>query len=104
VAYLVSISARAERDLALIYGQIDAEISERAWRWWRGMRRAILSLEELPNRCPPTPENAKLRHLLFGVKPHVYRIIFRVLERKKRVEILHIRHGARRRFSRTNLA
>jgi len=36
--------------------------------------------------------------LLYGNKPHSYRVIYRVLERQKRVEVLHIRHGARRRF------
>jgi plasmid stabilization system protein ParE len=36
--------------------------------------------------------------LLYGHKPHIYRAIFRVLEKQKRVEVLHVRHGARRRF------
>jgi plasmid stabilization system protein ParE len=36
--------------------------------------------------------------LLYGNKPHTYRVIYRVLEMQKRVEVLHIRHGARRRF------
>jgi Arc/MetJ-type ribon-helix-helix transcriptional regulator len=33
----------------------------------------------------PLPDNAtdKLRHLLYGHKPHVYRVIYRVLEKKK---------------------
>jgi toxin ParE1/3/4 len=42
-----------------------------------------------------TPEKAQLRHLLYGNKPHVYRVIFRVVEKQKRVDVLHIRHGAR---------
>jgi len=42
-----------------------------------------------------TPEKAQLRHLLYGHKPHVYRVISRVLEREKQVVVLHIRHGAR---------
>jgi hypothetical protein len=41
------------------------------------------------------PENSKLRHLLYGNKPHIYRAIFRVGEKQKLVEVLHIRHGAR---------
>jgi len=36
--------------------------------------------------------------LLYGIKPHIYRVIYRVLENRKQVEVLHIRHGARRRF------
>jgi hypothetical protein len=45
-----------------------------------------------------TPENSKLRHLLYGHKPHIYRAIFRVMEKQKLVEVLHIRHGARSGF------
>ena len=98
MAYLVSLTARAERDLIALYEHIHAEESAAAFRWYQGLRRAILSLEELPNRCSVTPENKRARHLLYGRKPHIYRVIFRVLEGKKRVDVLHIRHGARRRL------
>jgi toxin ParE1/3/4 len=98
MAYLVNLTSRAQRDLAHIYRAIDAEHSDAALIWYRGLRQAILSLEEHPNRCPVTPENNKLRHLLYGNKPHIYRAIYRVLEKQKQVEVLHIRHGAQRRF------
>jgi len=98
MACLVNITARAERDLALLYAQINAEDSGAALKWYRGFKEAILSLEERPNRCPLTPESNKFRHLLYGNKPYIYRAIFRVLEKRKQVEVLHIRHGARRRF------
>jgi plasmid stabilization system protein ParE len=51
-----------------------------------------------------TPESDKFRHLLYGNKPHIYRAIYRVLEKQKQVEVLHIRHGARRRFKRPDFA
>jgi len=98
MAYAVDLTARAERDLAQLYAYIDAERSEAALKWYRGIKEAILSLEEQPNRCPAAPESDKLRHLLYGNKPHIYRAIYRVLEKEKRVEVLHIRHGARRRL------
>ncbi|MGC4049204.1 MAG: type II toxin-antitoxin system RelE/ParE family toxin [Paludibaculum sp.] len=98
MAYVVSFTARAERDMALLFLQINAGESEAALKWYFGFKEAILSLEEKPNRCPETPENAKLRHLLYGNKPYIYRAIYRVLEKKKQVEVLHIRRGARRRF------
>jgi toxin ParE1/3/4 len=97
MAYLVSLTARAQRDLIALYEHIHAADSAAALRWYQDLKRAILSLQELPNRCAITPENKHARHLLYGGKPHIYRVIYRVLERKKRVEILHIRHGARRR-------
>jgi plasmid stabilization system protein ParE len=99
MAYLVNLTARAERDLALLYAQINARDSAAALKWYRGFKEAILSLEELPSRCPVTPESGKFRHLLYGNKPNIYRVIFRLLERKKQVEVLHVRHGARRRFT-----
>jgi len=98
MAYLVNVTARAGRDLARLYREINAEQSDAALKWYRGFREAILSLEEQPNRCPVTPESDNLRHLLHGNKPHIYRAIYRILEKEKRVEVLHIRHGARRRL------
>jgi toxin ParE1/3/4 len=98
MAYLVNLTARAERDLAQLYWEINAEHSDAALKWYRGLKAAILTLEEQPNRCPATPESDKFRHLLYGNKPRIYRAIYRVLEKQKQVEVLHIRHGARRRF------
>lgn len=99
MAYLVKLMPRAQRDLALLFEHIHAAESVTAFRWYEGLKRAILSLEKHPNRCAVTPENKQLRHLLFGRKPHIYRVIYRVRERKKQVEVLHIRHGARRNFT-----
>jgi plasmid stabilization system protein ParE len=99
MAYLVNITSRAERDLALLYQNINARNSKAAFNWYDGLKEAILSLKEQPNRCPVTPENDKCRHLLYGHKPNIYRIIYLVLEKPQRVEVLHIRHGARNRFT-----
>ena len=104
MAYLVNITSRAERDLAHLYGEINATHSDAALKWYRGLKEAILSLEDHPNRCPATPEKKELRHLLYGRKPHVYRVIFRVLEKQKHVDVLHIRHGARRKLKTSDLA
>lgn len=103
MAYVVNVTARAERDLALLFDAINAENSEVALKWYRGLTNAILSLAEHPNRCPETPENRKLRHLLYGRKPHIYRVIYRVDEKCKQVTVLHIRHGVRQRFKRTEV-
>ncbi len=98
MAYHVNFSARAERDLASLFEEINAEHSDAALKWYRGLKEAILSVEEHPNRCPVTREKANVRHLLYGHKPDVYRVIFRVQEKRKQVDIIHIRHGARRRI------
>ena len=104
MAYLVKITSRAERDLAHLYGEINAAHSDAALKWYRGLKEAILSLEDHPNRCPATPEKKELRHLLYGRKPHVYRVIFRVLEKQKHVDVLHIRHDARWKLKTSDLA
>lgn len=103
MAYVVEVAAREARDLVLLFDAIDAEHSDAALKWYRGLKEAILSLEEQPNRSPETPENPKLRHLLYGHKPHIYRVIYRVTEKSKQVDVLHIRHGARKRFKRSEI-
>ena len=57
MAYLVNLTARAGRDLAHLYQEINAENSDAALKWYRGLKDSILSLEEQPNRCPVTPES-----------------------------------------------
>jgi hypothetical protein len=52
---------------------------------------------------PVTRKKDKLRHLLCGDKPNVYRVIYRVLEEQKYVEVLHIRHGAKRKLKPSDL-
>jgi toxin ParE1/3/4 len=101
--YLVNVSPRAERDLATIYAAINAEYSEAAFDWFNGLERALLTLEQTPTRCPKTPEDSHLRHLLYGKKRDVYRVIFRIDERRQEVDILHIRHGARNTFTADDL-
>jgi plasmid stabilization system protein ParE len=103
MAYLIRIARRAARDLDHLYEEIHAAQSNAALTWYRGLKEAILSLEEHPARCPVPPETDKLRHLLYGKKPHIYRVVYSVLEKQKEVEILHIRHGARQPFNPGNL-
>lgn len=96
MTYLVKIASRAERDLADLFQQINAHAVESAFHWYTGLKQAILSLEQHPNRCPLTRKRGGIRHLLYGRKPNVYRVIFRVLRRQQFVEVLHIRHAARK--------
>lgn len=91
MAYRVSITPRAECDLENLYHAIAAGRSAAALTWYKGLKGAILGLEKYPNRCPVAPESARLRHLLYGRNPHTYRVIFRILEKEKEVEVLYIR-------------
>ena len=74
------------------------ELSYRDARWYNGLEKAVYSLEAYLRRCPITPESKKtgrpLRHLLYGNKPHVYRVIYEIDERKTVVRVVTIRHRA----------
>jgi toxin ParE1/3/4 len=86
------------RDLEAIYELIEADTSDRASAWFSDLAEAIYNLERLPMRGAVTPENKKLRQLLFGKKPDTYRIICALNKRNHAVSVLHIRHGARDAF------
>jgi len=84
-----------ERILEWLFSQ---DAGETGIRWFLGLDDAIASLAISPARCSLAPENAgspfEVRHLLYGRKPHVYRILFTI--EGDTVSILHIRHGRRR--------
>jgi len=81
MAFRVETTEQAERD---ILGILDWLISEQAGeaglRWFQGLEKAIASLSEPPERCPIAQESEsfpfEVRPLLYGRKPHVYRILF----------------------------
>jgi toxin ParE1/3/4 len=103
MAYLVELTRRAERDLTYMFERISASGSAAAARWFNGLEDAIRTLERFPRRCPIAREGKRakrpLRHLLYGPKPEVYRVIFEIDERRKRVQVLTVIHGAMARFS-----
>jgi plasmid stabilization system protein ParE len=93
--YRVKVTARAAQDLDSIYQFIQAEQSQQAAKWFNGLNEALQSLSFLPHRAPTIREDSALRHLLYGSKPNVYRVIYSVDDTKRTVTILTIRHGAR---------
>ena len=96
--YVVELTERAQRDLEYLYVLKNAEESKAAADWYNRLEVAVQSLAVSPKRSPLAPEgrlhNRELRHLLYGRKPHVYRIIYELEARRKRVLVLTIRHGA----------
>jgi plasmid stabilization system protein ParE len=89
------VTARAARNLKNIYRAIDAANAAQAHAWFNGLERAILGLSEHPTRGAAVPEAGNLRQLLYGRKPHIYRVIYAIDETRRIVTVLHIRHGAR---------
>ena len=96
MAYRVRAAPRAKRDLnAILLWLLDREAGAPGLRWYQGLKDAIASLAEMPQRCKLAPEDAispqVVRQLLYGKRPHVYRILFTI--EADTVVILHIRHG-----------
>lgn len=100
MVYQVELTNRAARDLGLLYEEKHAAESSGAARWLNGLEQALDSLADHPRRCPLAPESKnlkrQLRNLLYGNRPHIYRIIYEIDDRRRIVWVLHIRHGARR--------
>ena len=99
MAFRIEYSTEAEADLnSILEWLISQHAGQPALRWFEGLVEAVASLSEMPQRCPLAPENKRfpfeVRHLLYGRKPHIYRIIFTVESDK--VVILHVWHGRRR--------
>jgi plasmid stabilization system protein ParE len=99
MAYVVELTRRAERVLVALYEFICAEDSAVARRWFNGLEKAIQKLEQLPRRCPIAPESQiadrQLRHVLYGTKPNIYRVIYKIDESRQTVRVLTVQHRAR---------
>jgi plasmid stabilization system protein ParE len=99
MAFRVEVTPQAEQDAdAILEWLLSQHAGEAGIRWFLRLREAIDSLAEMPGRCALAPENAsvpfEMRQLLYGRKPHVYRILFTV--EGDVVYVLRIRHGRRR--------
>jgi toxin ParE1/3/4 len=108
VLHSTRFAANAVRDLEILYVEKNAAESRIAARWYNGLEEAVYALAIYPYRCPVAPETRKLKrkllHLLYGKKPHVYRIIYEIDEPRQTVWVLNIRHGARRKIKASDLA
>jgi mRNA-degrading endonuclease RelE of RelBE toxin-antitoxin system len=107
MTYRVELTDRPLRDLEILYLEKNAEESRAAARWFYGLEKAVLGLEQHPYRCPAAPESRKvrreIRHLLYGTKPHAYRVIYEVDELQRTIWVLTIRHRARQELKRSEL-
>ena len=108
MTYRVELADRAARDLESLYAEKSAVESPTAVRWYNRLEKAVFALGSYPYRCPVAPESRKMKrklwHLLYGKKPHVYRVICEIDEGRKTVWMLAIRHGARQKLKASDLA
>ena len=101
MTYRVHVTATAKAEADAAYGWL-AERMSRAADWFNGLVDAVESLAEMPARCGLARENRHfdedVRQLLYGKRPHVYRILFVI--RGDVVYVLHVRHAARKALGR----
>lgn len=98
MAFHVDVTPQAEQDANTILEWLLSEHArDTGARWFLKLQEAIASLADFPSRCPLAPENDEvpfeMRQLLYGHKPHIYRILFTV--ESDVVHVLRIRHGRR---------
>lgn len=100
MAYRVELAKSAEAQLEELYLWVMRRAPRQGEAWFKGLERAILSLERHAERCPLAPESfdpdRPVRVLHYGRRPHVYRVFFSVDDHAKLVRVLHVRGGARR--------
>lgn len=98
MTYRVVLQRLAVADLDAAYLRAARNAPQTAARWLERFHSTLQTLGTHPERCPPARENGKvaveLRELLFGRKPHVFRIFFTI--DRDVVRILRIRRAQRR--------
>jgi plasmid stabilization system protein ParE len=98
MAFRVDVTPEAKQDANAILEWLHLQqAGETGLRWFRGLNEALASLSTFPKRCGLAPENTSLpfemRQLLYGRRPHLYRILFTI--DGDVVYVLRIRHGRR---------
>lgn len=97
MTFQVELTEQAQQDAEEAYLWIAERDPDGAERWWDGIVDAVLSLEQMPLRCPLAPEDPyfeeEIRMLLYGRRRGQFRILFTVSG--DRVLVLHIRRASR---------
>ena len=100
MAYRVDVSKNAETELEELYLWVVGQAPHQGARWFNGLERAILTLDQHPERCPVADERVDpdrlVRVLSYGRRPHVYRVFFTVDDATRVVHVVDVRRGARR--------
>jgi plasmid stabilization system protein ParE len=93
----VHLTRSASADAQRAYDWLAPRAPRAAVKWFNGLFGVIDTLERFPRKCGLARESAQapeeIRQLLYGRRPHIYRILFII--RGEDVYVLHIRHGAR---------
>lgn len=98
MSYVVVVTEQAAHEMEEAAAWWARERSvEQAERWYAGIRQAISTLNQRPERYPTAPENSdfsyELRELHYGLGARpTHRVVFTIV--KQTVIVLAVRHGA----------
>jgi plasmid stabilization system protein ParE len=95
MAYRVKFTRRARRDYLQLYDSINAAESVPAQQWLRRLDETVALLAITPRMGASTHEDRSVRQVIYGNKPHFYRILYDIDDADQRVDILSIWHGKR---------
>lgn len=95
MAYKVVVMPRAEADLEEAHAFIALDSVPRAEKWLSEALDLILSLRDQPGRFSMVPEYEKLGRHIHDALHYSHRVVFRIREEEKRVEVLRVWHCAR---------
>ena len=91
--FQVLITPSAKADIFEINTWLLSNYPNIAEKWLFGISQAVTSLSRFPERCLISPESEAfdviVRQLIYGKKPHTYRILFSIQNDK--VFILRVR-------------
>ena len=96
MTYTVIVTESAARELDEAYDWLALQ-TDIAPTWYNGLLDAVLSLKDMPGRCPLSPHaeegDRKTRQLVYGDRRHAYLILFEI--RGENVFVWHVRHAGR---------
>ena len=91
--YQIIVTPSAKADIFEINTWFLENYPDAAESWLWGLSQSVTSLSKFPERCPISSESEAfdvvVRQLLYGKKPHTYRILYSIQGEK--VYILRVR-------------
>ena len=91
--YGVIVTPEAESGIVAAFRYILERSPVNAEKWLRALYKKIDSLEQMPERCPLARENEYFEDTLRHLVSKSHRIIFRIDEEKRMVQVLYVRHA-----------
>jgi len=102
--FKITVSPKARADILEAASYIQQTRSPQASSQWKAsLTDAILSLKDMPSRCPKASESDDVGLEIRALLHHPHRILFRVVDDKKTVEIMRVYHEKREPLAAENI-